>query len=83
MCPKEARASIINIKFSYKGDFMAISYNNQYFLTDILEDNEHEDNPVQQYTQTKKVGKKGPDISKRDASFMQLYVNSLSAKNPN
>lgn len=41
MSPKEAKSSVINIKFSYKGDFMAISYNNEYFLTDIVEDGEN------------------------------------------
>lgn len=32
MCPKESKSSIINIKFSYKGDFLVISYNNEYTL---------------------------------------------------
>jgi len=32
MCPKEAKSSIINIKFSYKGDFLVVSYNNEYHL---------------------------------------------------
>ena len=30
MSPKVSRASIISIKFSYKGDFMAVSFNNEY-----------------------------------------------------
>ena len=30
MSPKVARASIIAIKFSYKGDFLAVSFNNEY-----------------------------------------------------
>jgi|TARA_B110000285_G_C14989083_1_gene545354 hypothetical protein len=32
MCPKDAKSSIINIKFSYKGDFLVVSYNNEYAL---------------------------------------------------
>ena len=32
MCPKEAKASIVAVKFSYKGDFLAVSYNNEYRL---------------------------------------------------
>ena len=31
MCPKEAKAAIISAKFSnMEGDFLAISYNNEY-----------------------------------------------------
>lgn len=30
MSPKVSRASIIAIKFSYKGDFLAVSFNNEY-----------------------------------------------------
>jgi hypothetical protein len=35
MCPKEAKSSIINIKFSYRGDYLAVSYNNEYLPSDI------------------------------------------------
>lgn len=30
MSPKVSRASIIALKFSYKGDFLAVSFNNEY-----------------------------------------------------
>ena len=30
MSPKVARASIVALKFSYKGDFLAVSFNNEY-----------------------------------------------------
>lgn len=36
MCPKESKSSIINIRFSYKGDFLVVSYNNEYQLQDLL-----------------------------------------------
>ena len=32
MCPKDAKSSIINIKFSYKGDYLVVSYNNEYAI---------------------------------------------------
>lgn len=28
--PKEAKASIVCMKFSYKGDYLAVSFNNEY-----------------------------------------------------
>ena len=48
MCPKESKSSIIAVRFSYKGDFLAISYNNEYKLHDLLEEAEgkDEDNPL-------------------------------------
>jgi len=30
MSPKEAKAAIICIKFSYRGDYLAVSFNNEY-----------------------------------------------------
>ena len=32
MCPKEAKASIVCVKFSYLGAFLAVSFNNEYKL---------------------------------------------------
>jgi hypothetical protein len=29
MSPKEAKAAVIAIRFSYRGDFMAVSFNNE------------------------------------------------------
>jgi hypothetical protein len=40
MCPKESRSSVVSIKFSYKGDFLAVSFNNEYKLEDMLNDAE-------------------------------------------
>ena len=30
MCPKDSKSSIVCLKFSYDGSFIAISYNNEY-----------------------------------------------------
>jgi WD40 repeat protein len=30
MCPKEAKAAIIATRFSYRGDYLAVSFNNEY-----------------------------------------------------
>ena len=35
MSPKVSRASIIALKFSYKGDFLAVSFNNEYTESQI------------------------------------------------
>ena len=47
MCPKEAKASIVTVQFSCKGDYLAISYNNEYKLADQLAEAERAGgNPV-------------------------------------
>ena len=38
MSPKVSRASIIALKFSYKGDFLAVSFNNEYTESQIQEE---------------------------------------------
>lgn len=77
MCPKESKSSIINIKFSYKGDFLVVSYNNEYHLQDLLDDAEDQDNPLN--SMRGEVGKKPePGVQKqvkRDPSFVLIYVN--------
>lgn len=35
MSPKESKAAILATKFSYKGDFLAISYDNEHKPIDI------------------------------------------------
>jgi hypothetical protein len=85
MCPKESKSSIINIKFSYKGDFLAVSYNNEYSLQDLLDEAEQEDgdNPVTGMTATQKVqSRKSKASQKKDPSFTLVFVNKLSDKNP-
>ena len=57
MCPKESKSSIISVKFSYKGDFLAVSYNNEYKLQDMLNEAEvaDEDNPLTQMTGSNRI----------------------------
>lgn len=79
MCPKDAKSSIINIKFSYKGDFLVVSFNNEYAAKDFLEDAEDDDgdNPITQMRQ--KVKSKDEEKvnakTKKDPSFVLIYVN--------
>jgi hypothetical protein len=64
MSPKEAKAAVVAIKFSYRGDYLAISFNNEF--------REGED------LQSTGIG----DLGNRESSFVIIYVNRLSAKNP-
>ena len=41
MCPKEAKAPVVALKFSYDGSYLAVSFNNEYKLHDIMDDAEH------------------------------------------
>jgi hypothetical protein len=61
MTPKEARAAVVCIKYSFNGDFLAISYNNEYRPQDQDLDS---------------------DIGIREPSFVLIYVNRISGKNP-
>ena len=36
--PKEAKSSIVCMKFSYKGDFLAVSFNNEYTEEQLQEE---------------------------------------------
>ena len=38
MSPKEAKAGIVAMKFSYKGDYLAVSYNNESTETELFEE---------------------------------------------
>ena len=38
MSPKVARASIVALKFSFKGDFLAVSFNNEYNEDQVKEE---------------------------------------------
>lgn len=70
MSPKESKSAVIAIKFSYRGEFIAISY-----------DNEHK---AAESTNVSKAT--NPNLSKqgdkRETSFVLLYVNRTSGKNP-
>ena len=84
MCPKECKSSVVGIKFSYKGDFLVVSFNNEYKLEDMLNDAEvmDEDNPLSNMTVVKEGAGKKKSMGKRDPSFALLYVNKLSDRNP-
>jgi hypothetical protein len=36
--PKEAKSTVICMKFSYKGDFLAVSFNNEYSEEQLTEE---------------------------------------------
>ena len=65
MNPKEAKAAVIAIRFSFRGDYMAVSYNNE----------------------SKDDGKgrsdmKAAEVGAVDPSFVMIFVNRISSKNP-
>ena len=77
---KEAKAGIVCMKFSYKGDFLAVSFNNEYTEEQLMEE-----------LARNKAGVDAPDlkptqvihnIGAREPSFILLYVNRHSMKNP-
>jgi hypothetical protein len=61
MSPKEAKAAVISIRFSFRGDFLAVTFNNE--SRDI--DNH-----------------KANELGAVEQSFVQIYVNRISNKNP-
>lgn len=64
MSPKEAKAAVIAIRFSYRGDFMAVSFNNETRIIGQQKDN------------------KGAELGAFEQSFVMIYVNRISSKNP-
>jgi len=84
MCPKDAKSSLLAIKFSYKGDFLAVSFNNEYKLSDAPDeaDQADQDNPLAQMTNTnRKDAADARDSGKRDPSFVYIYINKFSDQN--
>lgn len=65
MSPKEAKAAVICIRFSFRGDYLAVSYNN-----------EHRDDGKG------KVDLKAAEVGAVEPSFVMIYVNRISNKNP-
>lgn len=63
MSPKEAKAAVIAIKYSFNGDYLAVSYNNEYREFDLTNPEERE-------------------LSQREPSFVMIFVNRISPKNP-
>ena len=39
MSPKESKSAVVAIKYSFEGDFLAVSYNNEYRECDLQENN--------------------------------------------
>lgn len=69
MCPKESKTAVLTIKFSFKGDFLAISY-----------DNEQKSGAEGIVSNLSKFNQKDGD--KQDTAFVLLFVNRLSTRNP-
>ena len=65
MSPKEARAAVICIKFSYRGDYLAVSFNNE-----SREDLAGKDSV------------KSAELGAIEPSFVIIYVNRISNRNP-
>lgn len=65
--PKEAKAAVVCMRFSYRGDYLAVSFNNEH----------RDDEKTGQYGSTTQV-----DLSAKDPSFVIIYANRLSPKNP-
>ena len=64
MSPKEAKAAIVCMRFSYRGDYLAVAFNNEY------------------RDDSQKLDKTGANVESAQPSFIIIYVNRLSAKNP-
>jgi len=39
MSPKEAKSAVVCLKFSYRGDYLAVSFNNEYRAEQLLKKN--------------------------------------------
>ena len=77
MCPKESNSSVVNIKYSFRGDFLAVSYNNEFKLQDRLDEAERtdKDNPVSAMSMGNVGDKNQYKDEKREPSFALLFVN--------
>lgn len=66
MSPKEAKTAILTIKFSFRGDYLAVSYDNEqrHGMDGIA---------------SSLIGAREQD--KQDTGFVLLYVNRLSNRN--
>ena len=40
MCPKDSRSAVVALRFSNHGDFLAVSFNNEYKLTNKVDEAE-------------------------------------------
>jgi len=72
MSPKEAKAAVVTIKFSYRGDYLAVSFNNEF----RMEMTKKADGT----TEAGAVPTEG--LGSREPAFVLIYANRLSVKNP-
>lgn len=68
MSPKESKTAVITMKFSFKGDFLAVSYDNEQKEGEAAAQN------LSKFNQK--------DSDKQDTAFVLLFVNRLSTRNP-
>jgi len=78
MCPKDAKSSVLCLRFSYKGDHLAISFNNEFKPADFFDESEKQASKAN--TNKKFLGPQ--EEEQRDPSFIFLYVNKFSDLNP-
>jgi hypothetical protein len=69
MSPKEAKAAVVCLKFSYRGDFLAVSFNNEY-RPDTMKKNPNDT--------TKNQSSINLEVGSREPSFVMIYANRLS-----
>ena len=72
MSPKEAKSAVVCLKFSYRGDFLAVSFNNEYRPEAAKKTNNNNTT----------LNQSNLEIGSREPSFVMIYANRLSAKNP-
>lgn len=78
MCPKDAKSSILAVKFSHKGDYLAVSFNNEYKQSDEIEEDDP-DNPLSKMTSKQSMlDPDQRDSGKRDPSFIYIYASKSS-----
>lgn len=85
MSPKAAKASIVAMKFSFSGEFLAVSFNNEYNEEQIREEQAKSRMNINDLDGANHGGgKRGKDqdIGSREPSFVLVYVNRQSIKNP-
>ncbi len=74
MSPKEAKSAVVCLKFSYRGDYLAVSFNNEYRGELINKKNLNDT--------SKNQSQLNQEIGTREPSFVMIYANRLSPKNP-
>jgi hypothetical protein len=73
MSPKESKAAILKVKFSFKGDYLAISYDNE---------NKGPESLTTKLMGASSAASKANAADKKESSFVLLFVNRESSRNP-